>query len=127
MIGELRFPSSYNKKAKYMKISDKVDPSTLLDHLFNSWNLNKPKLIISITGGAQKFDINLKTKEAFKKGLLKAAKTTNAWIITGGTNFGVMRLAGDAVVEDLHFGKITLLGIATWGCIAFREDLLVVK
>ena len=31
------------------------------------------------------------------KELLGAAKATNAWVLTGGTNTGVMQLAGEAV------------------------------
>jgi hypothetical protein len=60
--------------------------------MHEAWSLDSPNLIISITGGAQDFTIDANTKKAFKKGLIKAAKTTNAWIVTGGTNFGCMRL-----------------------------------
>jgi transient receptor potential cation channel subfamily M protein 2 len=87
--------------------------------------LPKPKMILSVTGGAQQFSIDEDTKTAFKLGLMKAAKTTNAWIISGGTNKGVMRLVGDAVAEDLNAQDLTVLGIASWGCIAFNEDMIV--
>lgn len=60
--------------------------------MHKEWELESPNLIISITGGAIDFTINEGTKKAFKKGLIKAAKTTDAWIVTGGTNFGCMRL-----------------------------------
>lgn len=99
----------------------------MIEYLYSDsgFNLPRPKMILSVTGGAQKFSIDENTKTAFKLGLMKAAKTTNAWIITGGTNKGVMRLVGDAVEEDFHAHELTVLGIATWGCIAFREDLIV--
>lgn len=51
---------------------------------------------------------------------MKVAKATNAWIITGGTNEGVMRLVGDSVEEDLSTNNATVLGIATWGCVKFK-------
>lgn len=60
--------------------------------MHEKWSLESPKLIISITGGAQDFNIDDNTKKVFKMGLIKAAKTTNAWIVTGGTHFGCMRL-----------------------------------
>jgi hypothetical protein len=92
----------------------------------NGWNLNEPGLIISVTGGAQKFAISQKMKNAFKKGLIKAASSTNALIITGGTNNGVMKLVGDAIAESVDdLSKVTVLGIATWGKVAGREDLAV--
>lgn len=65
-------------------------------------------------------------KEAFKSGLIKAAATTGAWIISGGTNTGVMKLVGEAVASELHKYNtpLTVLGIATWGKIKNRELLV---
>ena len=37
---------------------------------------------------------------SLRKGLLKAAKTTGAWIFTGGTNTGVTKHVGDALVTE---------------------------
>lgn len=97
------------------------------------WNLQRPQLILSVTGGAQKFTIPHRMKKAFKRGLIKAAASTGAWIITGGTNTGVintskwalwriryvyfkvMRLVGEAVADEFHTCDLTVLGIATWG------------
>ena len=98
----------------------------MIKYLYNDagFDLPKPKMILSITGGSKQFSIDEGTKTAFKLGLLKAAKTTNAWIITGGTNTGVMRLVGDAVAEDLNAEDVTVLGIASYGCIAFKEEMI---
>ena len=84
-----------------------------------------PQLIISVTGGAQQFSIPLKMRKAFKQGLINVAASTNAWIITGGTNTGVMKLVGEAVSESIS--KITVIGIATWGKVALRDKLIVRK
>ena len=69
---------------------DKTSPSDLIQYIYSNkgWNLPMPKLILSITGGAQNFSIPHKIKKAFKEGLVKAAATTGSWIITGGTNTG---------------------------------------
>ena len=82
-----------------------------------------PQLIISVTGGAQNFSIPQRMKTAFKRGLIKAATSTNAWIITGGTNAGVMKLVGEAVSEE--YNKLVVIGIATWGKIALKDNLVV--
>jgi len=91
------------------------------------YGLSVPKLILSVTGGAQNFTIPHRMKKAFKEGLIKVAATTGAWIITGGTNHGVMRLVGEAVAEEYpkysSDTELTVLGIATWGKIAMREKL----
>mgnify|MGYP002630676715 CR=1 FL=1 len=91
----------------------------------NAWNLKRPQLILSVTGGAQKFTLPYRMKKAFKQGLVKAATSTGAWIITGGTNTGVMRLVGEAVADEYHKSDLTVLGIATWGVISLRDKLIV--
>ena len=40
--------------------------------------------------------------ETFKSGLIAAARATNAWFLTAGTNTGVMKLAGEAVKEGQY-------------------------
>jgi hypothetical protein len=43
-----------------------------------------------VQGGKANFELQPKLKKVLRKGLLKAAKTTGAWIFTGGTNTGVL-------------------------------------
>lgn len=47
-----------------------------------------PKLVISVHGGMQKFELHPRIKQLLGKGLIKAAVTTGAWILTGGVNTG---------------------------------------
>jgi hypothetical protein len=44
--------------------------------LYDVWKLDVPKLIISVTGGAQNFSLKPKLREVFQKGLVKAAIST---------------------------------------------------
>ena len=98
----------------------------MIKFLYEEFQINKPQLIISVTGGAKNFTLPQRMKTAFKQGISKAASSTNALIITGGTNTGVMKLVGEAIVESLvDLGKIAVLGIATWGIIADRDKLIV--
>ena len=73
----------------------------MIEFLYNqegneAWGLQRPQLILSVTGGAQKFTLPYRMKKAFKRGLVKAAVSTGAWIITGGTNTGVITEIFDA-------------------------------
>ena len=96
----------------------------MVNYLYEKFKIKKPQLIISVTGGAKNFTLPLKTKNAFKSGLIKAATSTNALIITGGTNTGVMKLVGHAIVEsDIDTSGIDILGIATWGIVADKDKL----
>ena len=60
-----------------------------MELLTKQWGLELPKLLISVHGGIANFDLQPKLKRVFHKGLFKAAKTTGAWIVTGGTNTGL--------------------------------------
>ena len=97
--------------------------------LILKWKCPEPKLILSVTGGAQDFQIPSRMNRAFKEGLVKAAASTDAWIITGGTDHGVMKLVGEAVKEEapLYYSSrneqsINLLGVCSKEKIAGAED-----
>ena len=96
--------------------------------MFNKegFNLKKPDLIISVTGGAKTLALDEKTSYAFKTGLMKVANGNNAWIVSGGTDAGVMRLVGDAVAEEFQYEDVPVIGIATWGVI-YNESKNVTK
>ena len=86
-----------------------------------------PKLLISITGGAQRLTLKKRIKNVFRGGLVKAAQSTNAWIITGGFNLGVMKYVGDAMWENsslFQTKRIVVLGIATWTMTLHNEKLI---
>ena len=40
------------------------------------WGLEKPNLLISVTGGANYFNMKAKLKEAFRRGLMQVARST---------------------------------------------------
>lgn len=69
---------------------------------------------------------------SFISGLISAARSTNALILTGGTNTGTMKLVGDAVREGQYMVQsgskmmrgIKLLGLCSWGYIRDRELLV---
>jgi hypothetical protein len=49
--------------------------------MMNVWGLEKPNLLISVTGGASSFNMKAKLKEAFRRGLMKAARSTGKCIL----------------------------------------------
>jgi hypothetical protein len=87
--GKLTFPGSHHKTASYIRVQNETKTNDMIQYLYSpeGWNLQRPQLILSVTGGAQKFTIPHRMKKAFKRGLIKAASSTGAWIITGGKNF----------------------------------------
>ena len=100
----------------------------MLTLLLREWCLEKPKLLITVTGGKANFDLQPRIKWSLRKGLLKAAKTTGAWIFTGGTNTGVNKHVGDALVSEksprIKGGRVVSIGIAPWGVVEKRRELI---
>lgn len=82
----------FNVNLQYVRLSSfDTRPEQVLHLLQKHWGLDLPKLLITVHGGILNFDLQPKLKRVFRKGLLKAAKTTGAWIVTGGTNTGNYR------------------------------------
>ena len=70
------------KKSKY-KIVDDNESITDILAVLDKWEISKPKLIVSVTGGAGQFALPSRIKTAFKYGIAKIAESTDALIITG--------------------------------------------
>jgi transient receptor potential cation channel subfamily M protein 2 len=124
--GEISFGGRNN--SKYLRIETNTNVSSLLKLMVEYWNMEIPTLLISVTGGAQNFTMKPRLKEVFRHGLVKAAESTGAWIVTGGTNTGVMKHVGEAIRDYTirHGSKnmISTIGIATWGCINNKDALV---
>uniref|UniRef100_A0A8C9Y8J5 Transient receptor potential cation channel subfamily M member 3 n=1 Tax=Sander lucioperca TaxID=283035 RepID=A0A8C9Y8J5_SANLU len=126
-FGTIEFQGGgHSNKAMYVRVSYDTKPDLLLHLMTKEWLLDLPKLLISVHGGLQNFELQPKLKQVFGKGLIKAAMTTGAWIFTGGVNTGVIRHVGDALKDHASKsrGKICTIGIAPWGIVENQEDLV---
>ncbi len=92
----------------------------------NYWQLELPKLIISVHGGIANYGLQPKLKQAIQRGLIKVANTSHIWLITAGTDTGVVKHIGDILRE--YFPKsrnnVVVIGIAPWGVVNERESLI---
>ena len=101
-FGRLRFPKQ-DLPASYIRVPWKMKtggtelchthPQVLLYYMENVWNLQRPRMLISITGGAVDFPMNEEKERVLYK-LLEAARHTDAWLVTGGSNSGIMKYVG---------------------------------
>ena len=85
---------------RYIRISSRSNIERVRELLVDYWGFLKPRkpyLALSLIGGAKNFRMEGKKKETFKRGLIEASRSTNALILTGGTNTGSMKLMGEAV------------------------------
>uniref|UniRef100_A0A6Q2XEA8 Transient receptor potential cation channel, subfamily M, member 1b n=1 Tax=Esox lucius TaxID=8010 RepID=A0A6Q2XEA8_ESOLU len=126
-FGTIEFQGGgFINKAMYIRVSHDSKPDNLLHLMVKDWQLELPTLLISVHGGLQNFELQPKLKQVFGKGLIKAAVTTGAWIFTGGVSTGVIRHVGDALKDhsSKSRGKVCAIGIAPWGIIENKEDLI---
>ncbi len=66
-----------------------------------------------MTGGAESFEVPPALLTEIKRGLISAGLSKDAWIVTGGTNVGVMKLVGECVKSSQAESTIPLIGICT--------------
>jgi transient receptor potential cation channel subfamily M protein 2 len=52
------------------------DMSTLKKLMTEIWGMERPNLLIFVTGGAKNFELRGKLKDAFRRGLMKVALST---------------------------------------------------
>ncbi|XP_054900848.1 transient receptor potential cation channel subfamily M member 7 isoform X2 [Poeciliopsis prolifica] len=117
---------SHSYRAKYVRLSHDTRPESILRLMLKEWHMELPKILISVHGGVQNFELHPRIKQVVGKGLIKAAVTTGAWILTGGVNTGVAKHVGDALKEHCSRSskKIYTIGVAPWGVIENRSDLI---
>ncbi|KAM5194380.1 transient receptor potential cation channel subfamily M member 6 isoform 2-T2 [Mantella aurantiaca] len=126
-FGTVNFQDGHHTyHAKYIRISYDTALDQLMHLLIKEWQMELPKLVISVHGGVQNFKLPPKVKQLFGKGLVKAAETTGAWILTEGINTGISKHVGDALKAHAsqHLRKICAIGIPPWGVIENQKDLI---
>ncbi|XP_045189390.2 transient receptor potential cation channel subfamily M member-like 2 isoform X2 [Mercenaria mercenaria] len=123
------------KPAKYIRMAADDSVEDLFELMVKYWRIKDPQppnLVISVVGGAKNFKLDGRMRTTFSAGLIKAAKTTSAWLISSGFNMGVMKSVGQAVNEGQSFcwdnnrmaHVLRCIGIAPWGYVRNRQGLI---
>jgi hypothetical protein len=115
-FGRIQFPEDKDPKpyirvpwiSKESKTSNvanvSTDPRLLLHFVERVWGLERPNLVVSITGGAQDMK-NTDDLQLVLLDLVSFARNTSAWLTTGGTHGGIMKLIGEILaLLCVHIG-----------------------
>jgi len=125
-VGRINFIAQGNPGdlAKFCVVPKEFPAGDFVQQFFqNACGLARPKVLISVTGGAQDFTmLSSKLEQIFSRGLLRAAQNTTAWIVTGGLDSGVMKFVGDAVRDQ--DADVPCIGIATYSKVINKELLM---
>uniref|UniRef100_A0A1I8BFI2 LSDAT_euk domain-containing protein n=1 Tax=Meloidogyne hapla TaxID=6305 RepID=A0A1I8BFI2_MELHA len=94
-------------KARYLRLSFDSDPADIMN------------LMESVPE---------KLGRVFREGLLKAAETTGAWVLTSGLDSGIVKHVAKALdeagISARMRSRIVTVGIAPWGMLQRREQLI---
>jgi hypothetical protein len=115
-----------SKKFEDLSPAEQVERVTLfkglVDFMQQAWKMEMPSVIFSVTGSAEEFTLRPKFRDTFMSALLNATRSTNAWIVTGGSDSGIMKLVGDTLARGKQME--TALAIASWGTVHGRTELI---
>ncbi|XP_069752796.1 transient receptor potential cation channel subfamily M member 5 [Narcine bancroftii] len=130
--GEIQFFGFSKKYSKFVQVSCHTSPGAIFELLINEWNVPVPNLVVSIVGGEDNVLLKPWLRNAIRKGLVKAAQSTGAWIITSGLRAGITRLIGEAVRDHALAStstkiKVFAIGISPLGIVSDSEALNNVK
>uniref|UniRef100_A0A3P8S632 Transient receptor potential cation channel, subfamily M, member 4a n=1 Tax=Amphiprion percula TaxID=161767 RepID=A0A3P8S632_AMPPE len=122
-FGELEF-------AGFLRLSCDTPPQIVYTLMTAHWNLPSPNLVVSVVGGEGHEKIKTWVRDVLRNGLVRAAQSTGAWILTGGLREGVARCVGEAVRDHgaaapaLCHKKVIAVGLAPWGLVHNRQQLV---
>ncbi|KAK0422426.1 hypothetical protein QR680_007566 [Steinernema hermaphroditum] len=128
-FGTIEFQGgTHAHKAQYVRLGYDSAPEDIMYLMEKVWNLERPRLVITVHGGMNNFEVQDRLGRLFREGLLKAAQTTGAWIITSGVDSGVVRHVAQALdeagISARMRSKIVTIGIAPWGLVKRRERFI---
>ena len=81
-FGEIAFADRRDGKgmpAKYLCLSCDTAPEKVYKVLRQTWGLASPSALLSVTGSAQDWQLAPHLEKIFKRGLVSAARSTDAW------------------------------------------------
>lgn len=72
-FGDIVFTGLSQKVGKYVRLSQDTSSIVIYQLMTQHWGLDVPSLLISVTGGAKNFNMKLRLKSIFRRGLVKVA------------------------------------------------------
>ncbi|XP_068832373.1 transient receptor potential cation channel subfamily M member 5 [Capricornis sumatraensis] len=126
--GEIVFGGSGKKRGKFVRVPSSVAPSVLFNLLLAEWHLPAPNLVVSLVGEERPFAMKPWLRDVLRKGLVKAAQSTGAWILTSALRVGLARYVGQAVrdhslASTSTKARVEAIGIASLGRVLHRRLL----
>ncbi|GAA6233106.1 transient receptor potential cation channel subfamily M member 4-like [Lates japonicus] len=129
-FGELEFAGAGRRHSHFLRLSCDTSPQIIYTLMTAHWGLPSPNLVVSVVGGEGHEKIKTWVRDVLRNGLVRAAQSTGAWILTGGLREGVSHCVGEAVRDHaaaapaLSRKKVIAVGLASWGLVHNRQQLV---
>ncbi|XP_038639896.1 transient receptor potential cation channel subfamily M member 4-like [Scyliorhinus canicula] len=128
-FGDVEFFGKGRLHGKFVRLSSDTDPAIVYTLITHFWGIPPPNLVVSVVGGEGGLKMKTWLKDILRRGLVKAAQSTGAWIMTSGLQVGIGKYVGQAVRDHATANtrsnaKVVAMGIAPWG-IVYEKDRLV--
>ncbi|XP_058530795.1 transient receptor potential cation channel subfamily M member 4 isoform X1 [Ochotona princeps] len=126
-FGELDFMGAGRRPSNFLRLSDRTDPATIYNLVTRTWGFRAPNMVVSVLGGSSGPVLQTWLQDLLRRGLVRAAQSTGAWIVTGGLHTGIGRHVGVAVrdhqMASTGGSKVVAMGVAPWGVVRNRDNL----
>uniref|UniRef100_A0A9J7WZ90 Transient receptor potential cation channel, subfamily M, member 5 n=1 Tax=Cyprinus carpio carpio TaxID=630221 RepID=A0A9J7WZ90_CYPCA len=131
-LGDIDFTGVSRTRGKFVRVTSSTDPAEIYQTLTKQWGLAPPHLVVALMGGDEVAQMKPWLRDTLRKGLVKAAQSTGAWILTSGLRFGITKNLGQAVRDHSLAStstkvRVVAIGIAPWNMIQNRDLLLSAK
>ncbi|XP_051998213.1 transient receptor potential cation channel subfamily M member 5-like isoform X2 [Xyrauchen texanus] len=131
-LGDIDFTSASRTRGKFVRVPGSTDPAEIYKILTKKWGLAPPHLVVALVGGDELAQMKPWLRDTVRKGLVRAAQSTGAWILTSGLRFGITKHLGQAVRDHSLAStsskvRVVAIGVAPWHMIQNRELLLSAK
>ncbi|KAM8722529.1 transient receptor potential cation channel subfamily M member 4a [Acanthopagrus schlegelii] len=129
-FGQLEFAGAGHRHSHFLRLSCDTPPQIVYTLMTTHWGLPSPNLVVSVVGGEGHEKIKTWVRDVLRNGLVRAAQSTGAWILTGGLREGISRCVGEAVRDHgaaapaLSEKKVIAVGLAPWGMVHNRQQLV---
>ncbi|XP_029582905.1 transient receptor potential cation channel subfamily M member 4 [Salmo trutta] len=129
-FGELEFAEAGRRHSHFLRLSCDTTPQMVYTLMTAHWGVPSPNLVVSVVGGEGCEKVKTWVREVLRQGLVRAAQSTGAWIVTGGLREGVSHCVGEAVrdhaaaASSLSQKKVIAVGMAPWGLVHNRQQLI---
>uniref|UniRef100_A0A3P8XJQ0 Transient receptor potential cation channel, subfamily M, member 4a n=1 Tax=Esox lucius TaxID=8010 RepID=A0A3P8XJQ0_ESOLU len=129
-FGEMEFTGAGRRHSHFVRLSCDTPPPVVYQLMTSHWGVRSPNLVVSVVGGGGNEKVKTWVREVLRHGLVRAAQSTGAWIMTGGLREGIGRCVGEAVrdhsaaASSLSLKKVIAVGVAPWGLVSDRQKLV---